>query len=147
VSHEALVEIRGGKATGRTAADAEVLAELEGGTYRAVLTQPKGRSLSQLNLFWKVCEMLAENYPGDLHKDEVAHILKIETGHSRAMRLQDGTYVRLPRSIAFNAMSPEAFSAWLDRAFDAAAQKFGPALADAVRGELDSIIHPIARAA
>jgi hypothetical protein len=147
VSHEALVEIRGGKATGRTAADAELLAELEGGTYRAVLTQPKSRSLSQLNLFWKVCEMLAENYPGDLSKDEVAHVLKIETGHCRAVRLDDGTFARFAKSIAFNAMSPDAFSAWLDRAFDVAAQKFGPALSDAVRGELDRMMHPQARAA
>lgn len=136
MAHELLIEIKGGKVSGKTAADAETLAELEGGTYRAVLTEPQTRSWSQLKLFWKFCEMIADNHPDSFHKNEVADALKIGCGHSRAARMADGTYMRFPRSIAFNNMPAEAFSKFMDHAFDVAGAMFGPALSIAARDEL-----------
>lgn len=134
---EFLGEVRGGRLTGKTGSDAETLNDMEGGTYRVVCTVPRGRSLDQLALWHGMCGLIAENAPGDLTKDQVHHILKIECGAARPVRLPDGTYYRVAKSIAFNQMPAPEFGALLDRAFGVAAAKFGPALSDAVRAELD----------
>jgi len=135
---ECLVDVIHGRISGKTAADAHTLAEMSGGTYTARFTTPRGRSLSQLNLFWAMCGLIAENLDADppVTKDQVAWVLKVEAGHANPVRFMDGTYRMFPRSIAFNAMSQEAFSGVMDRMFTAAAIKFGPALAHAARAEL-----------
>lgn len=148
MSHEVIVQAEAGRLVGRTAHDAEVLAELEGGTYRAVLTIPRGRSLSQLNLWWAMCGLIAENYGDDLTKDEVSDVLKIECGHCRVWKDAQGLYRRSPKSIAFNALAAPDFSALLDKAFGKAAELFGAGLSEAVRAELDAMAAPeMARAA
>lgn len=128
---ELLVSIENGRAVGRTPHDAEVLAELEGGEYRAVLTTPRGRSVPQNNLFHAFCSFIAANYPGDVDKNSIKSVLKIECGHCHVLKLADGTYVRAAKSIAFNEMSSDAFTEFMNRAFDVAAIKFGPELATA----------------
>lgn len=143
---EALVTIRDGRPEPANAAEAEAWSELEEGTtYTARLTQAKGkRSLSQLALYMVACEMIADNLPDtDCTKDEVDHLIRIESGHCTPMKLANGTFVRVAKRIAFNKLSPEEFGKFLDKpggAFDTAARLFGPALADAVRGELDRMI-------
>ncbi len=142
---EALVTYADGKLVPVTPADAEALDELEPGvTYRVKPAKAKGgRSWSQLALFWVMCSLLAENGPGDLTKEQVAHLLKIEGGHADVVKLANDSFARVARSIAFNRMSAEEFGRFLDGpggAFDTAARLFGPALAEAVRGELDRMI-------
>lgn len=129
----------GGKVSGATASDAELLSSLAGATYRAVLTQPRGRSLSQLALFWAMCGMIADNHPADLSKDEVSDVLKIECGHVRVWQDAKGIYRRSPKSIAFNAMSPADFRLFLDLALIKAAELFGADLTEAVRRELETM--------
>lgn len=131
-----------GRATGATASDAHDLSLLAGATYRAVLTTPKGRSLSQTALYFVMCDLIAENFPGDLTKDAVDHILRIECGHYTPLRLCDDTYVRTAKSIAFNKMTTDQFTAFLDRALAVAAAKFGDGLAAAAAEELARIVSP-----
>lgn len=116
----------------------ELLDGLEGETFRAVLTQAKGRSYPQLKLYFAMCKMLADNFDGEgqIGTHAVDHFLRIETGHADPVKFMDGTYRFIPRSIAFNQLTPEAFSQFLDKAFDVAAIKFGPLLAELVRTEL-----------
>lgn len=129
----------GGRVSGATASDAELLASLAGATYRAVLTQPRGRSLSQMGLYWAMCGLIADNHPADLSKDEVSDVLKIECGHVRVWQDAKGVYRRTPKSIAFNAMSPADFRQFLDLALIKASGLFGEGLTDAVRRELESM--------
>lgn len=141
---DAIVTVKDGKIAGRTAHDAEALASLEGGEYRVVFTQPRGRSLSQLNLFWKLCELVADNMPEGERwtKKGVSYVLKIETGHFTPVQAADGTYYRLPASIAFNNMPPEEFGGLLNQSFDVVAEKFSPELSAAVRAEIERLIAP-----
>lgn len=131
-----------GRISGATASDAEALAELAGGTYRAVLTSPRGRSLSQLALFQVMCGIIAANHPGGFTKDEVVQALKIECGHARPMKLGNGIYVRVAKSIAFNAMTAEAFTKFFDLALLKAAELFGADLTEAALAELERIAAP-----
>ena len=134
---EAMVSVgTDGRISGATAGDAETLADLAGGTYRCVLTTPRGRSPSQLGLWWALCTMIADNHPADLTKENVSDTLKIECGHARVWKDATGLFRRSPKSIAFNAMPPDAFSALLDRALSKSDDLFGEGLTDAVRAEL-----------
>ncbi len=142
--HEVMVRVEGGHLVGILPADAHAIGELDGGTYTARLTQPRGRSITQLNLYWAVCGMIADNFehPDDwrITKEHVDNILRQAAGHSHAIELADGTYRFFNKSIAFNKMHQEDFTAYMDEAFTVAATKFGPALADAARKEFDKMI-------
>jgi hypothetical protein len=131
-----------GKPSGATAGDAEVLASLAGSTYRAVLTQPRGRSLSQLGLYFAMCGKIADNHPGGFSKDDVDRVLRMECGHTRAFQAANGLYYRVPKSIAFNATPAEAFTRFLDLALIKAGELFGADLALAVRRELEAMGAP-----
>jgi hypothetical protein len=140
---EFLGRVQDGKIVGLTSGDAETLANLEGGEYRCVLTVPAGRSLSQLKLYWAVCGMIADNFEHpthELHKEHVDRILRLGAGHSIPIELADGTYQFLARPIAFNALSQGDFNLFMDRALTVASHKFGPALADAAKRELEKMI-------
>jgi hypothetical protein len=134
---EAMVTVgEDGRISGATASDAETLADLAGGTYRAVLTVPRGRSLDQLGLWWAMCGLISDNHPADLTKENVSDTLKIECGHAHVWQDAAGFYRRSPKSIAFNKLDGASFSRLLDRALAKAADLFGAGLSDAVRTEL-----------
>lgn len=134
---EAMVSVgTDGRISGATASDAETLADLAGGTYRCVLTTPANRSPSPHRLWFAMCQMIAENHASDVSKDNVSDVLKIECGHARVWKDATGLFRRSPKSIAFNAMPPDAFSALLDRALSKSDDLFGEGLTDAVRAEL-----------
>lgn len=136
-----------GRPFGATASDAEALSSLAGSTYRAVLTQPRGRSLSQMGLWWAMCGLIADNHPADLTKENVSDTLKIECGHASIWKDCTGLYRRSPKSIAFNAMSAEDFSRLLDTALVKAGPLFGDDLTAAVIAELESMGAPDLREA
>lgn len=138
---------QGGNPFGATASDAETLASLAGSTYRAVLTQPRGRSLSQMGLWWAMCGLIADNHPADLTKENVSDTLKIECGHANVWQDCTGLYRRSPKSIAFNAMSGEDFSKLLDLALVKAGPLFGDDLTAAVIAELEKMGAPDLREA
>jgi len=142
MSHEVMVVCAGSKLTGKTAADAEVLDGLDGGTFRCVLTEPSSRSVSAIRLWWSVCGMIADNYPGDLTREAVSDVLKIQCGHMTLWKDAAGAYRRSPKSIAFNKMPQADFSALIDKALGAASELFGPGLAEAARAELARIAAP-----
>lgn len=136
-----------GRVSGATASDAETLASLAGSTYRAVLTRPRGRSLDALGLWWAMCQLIADNHPADLTKDNVSDTLKIECGHANVWKDCTGLYRRSPKSIAFNAMSGEDFSKLLDLALVKAGPLFGDDLTAAVIAELEKMGAPDLREA
>lgn len=136
-----------GRPHGATAADAEVMAGLAGGTYRTVCTTPRGRSLSALGLWFAMCQLIADNHPADLTKENVSDTLKIECGHANVWQDCTGLYRRSPKSIAFNAMSGEDFSKLLDLALVKAGPLFGDDLTAAVIAELEKMGAPDLREA
>jgi len=139
MSHDLIVICEGGKLAGKTAADAEVLDGLDGSTFRAVLTEPSNRSMSQLRLWWAVCGMIADNYPGDLTAEQVSDVLKVESGHANVWKDASGIWRRTPKSIAFNKLPQDKFSALMDLMLGRASELFGIGLAEAARAELNRI--------
>ena len=138
MAYDLQVKVERGHLVAVMADGAETLDGLEGETFRAVLTQAKGRSYPQLKLYFAMIKMLVDNFDGEqnVSKNAIDQFIRIETGHADAVKFADGTYRFFARSIAFNKMEPEAFNKFLDKAFDVVAMKFGPVLADSVRAEL-----------
>lgn len=137
---EALVRIEDdGRIVGANASEAETLSEMAGGIYRAVFTTPRGRSLNQNGLYWAMCTLIAENYPGDLTKENVSDAIKIECGHAYVWKSASGEFRRSPKSIAFNKMPADEFGKFLDKALFKAGELFGEGLAEAARRELESM--------
>lgn len=133
---------KSGRPAGATASDAETLAAHGGTTFRAVLTVPGKRSLSQTGLYFAMCDLIADNHPAGLTKENVDQTLRIECGHANVWKDVTGFYRRSPKSIAFNALSREDFTRFLDLALLKAGELFGPDLAAAARAELERIGAP-----
>jgi hypothetical protein len=124
-------------------ADAEALAALEGETVKAVLTQRKGRSSPQLRLWWAYMTLITDNLPedfGDVSKDSVSDLVKIEAGHSLVFRDAKGRYREIPRSIAFAKLDQAAFNELIEKAHGAAARLFGKSLSSACLREAEAML-------
>jgi hypothetical protein len=144
-----MVKVEGGRLVGLTAGDAEVLSGAEGEQYRASLTKPRGRSLSQLNLWWGVCKLIAENYETEFLQvtpQFVSDTLKVGSGHYSVTILADGTYRLQPLSISFNKLGQDEFNTLMDKAMQVASVKFGPGLAEAARAEMERALSGKGRA-
>lgn len=139
MAHDLPVKVERGHLVPLMSAGAELLDSLDGQEYRCVLTVAKGRSYPQLKLYFAMCGLVADNYESDattMTKDIVDQFLRIETGHCTVVGFPDGSYRMFPKSIAFDKMEPDDFNAFIDRAMNVVAAKFGPELGDAVRTEL-----------
>lgn len=138
---------RGAKLEPASALDAEILAEAPDGDVVVTVQRAKDdRSVKQNNLRWKVCSLIAENTEG-WTKDGVNDALKIETGHVTYSRAPDGTFWRFAKPTDFGAIGSAEFSAWLDKAFMAAGELFGPGLAAGVWNEIAALIEGTVEAA
>jgi hypothetical protein len=100
--------------TGLAAGDAqaaEVLNAIKLGEVVRVDTV-KERNVKQHRLFWVMCHALGEAL-GQPTK-VVADALKLRTGHFTEVQTLDGELLRIPDSIAFNAMDQIAFNAFFN---------------------------------
>jgi len=125
------MEVRGGRLVPTSPIGVEDLAPYEGEKVHARLTRRKSRSLTQTGLYFAVCGAIAENLDANVTKEMIDQTLRIEAGHCDVVKFPDGRYRYQPRSVAFNRMSGDEFSRYMDRAFHVAAQIFGPALTEA----------------
>jgi len=126
-------KVEGGRVVPQFPQDAEDLGDWEGATVRCVLTQARTRSPSQLRLWWGFCGKVAENWPGadSIDSKAVSDLLKLEMGHAYVFRDAAGGYRRLPKSIAFNALSQDQFNGVMNKALACAHRLFGQELTDA----------------
>jgi hypothetical protein len=141
---EIICKVENGHLVGASALDAETLAAQEGESFTVRMTQGgRKRSMSQLALYWVVCGIIADNFESEhaeLTKEDVDRVLKVGAGHRRIILLADGSYQYSPMSIAINKLSQPDFNDFMDKALTVAGNKFGPALANAARKELDRIL-------
>lgn len=72
------------------------------------------RNVKLLRKFWSLCSRIAHAVPGDMTAENVAEILKIESGHCTIIKGRTDTY-RLPKSIAFDAMAEDEFQDFYGR--------------------------------
>lgn len=103
------------------------------------------RSGPQHRLFWKLCEIVAEN-TGRYSKEGVAELLKLATGHYDILELppdKPGGIPKLyhePKSIAYDKMDQTEFQAFFNAAIDVVIQRFLPVSGEALRREVNELL-------
>lgn len=86
------------------------------------------RNIRRHRLFFALCNHIADAL-GNVTTNEIADVLKIETGHCRILRGKKQEW-RVPLSIRFDAMDEDAFRAFLDRAVQIVCEEWLQALPD-----------------
>jgi hypothetical protein len=83
----------------------------------AVRFSSRSRSAKQNAMYWRVLERVVAA-TGNWRTPEELHIaLKIATGHVEVVKLVDGRLVKVPKSIAFDALDQDEAQTFYDAAF------------------------------
>ena len=115
-----------------------VLARLKPGEL-VVVDAHRPRNIRRLRLYWTICQHIADAL-GNVTRDNVSDVLKIESGHYRVLRGKTSTW-RVPSSISVSGMSEDDFIVFLDRAKVVIQEQWFPGMAAEVRAEIDAIIN------
>ena len=86
------------------------------------------RNIRRHRLFFALCNHIADAL-GNVTANEIADVLKIETGHCRILRGKTQEW-RVPQSISFDKMDEDDFRAFLDRAVAVISEQWLQALPD-----------------
>jgi hypothetical protein len=90
------------------------------------VTVKETRNPKQLDLYWVICTMIAENHPDFRTKDEVDLHFKIEMKQVEFFSVKKGDgwveYIK-PRSIAEESMGKASFTEYLNNCIDYAANE------------------------
>ena len=86
------------------------------------------RNIQRHRLFFALCNHIADAL-GNVTTNEIADVLKIETGHCRILLGKTQEW-RVPLSINFSAMDEDEFRDFLERAFLVVAEQWLHALPD-----------------
>lgn len=93
-----------------------------------IITVTRARRIRQHNLFWKLCEVLADHF--DVTKDAIKDELCERTGHVEPIFYSDGSMRLRPKSIAFENMPQDHFEAFFRLATNKAVDMLGAAPQD-----------------
>lgn len=93
------------------------------------------RSHSQHNLYWSLCQLVAENHPEIRNKEQSSQVIKLMTGHVDVIRLR-GQLVQIPRSISFQSMSQDDFQVFWTHVIQVVADELLYLAPETVRAEL-----------
>lgn len=94
--------------------DGELLRELPAAKeLRAAITVPTTpRSARQLRLYRGLLKLIVDNLDQNITADDLHMWLKLKMGVSAPVRQRNGDVVWVPRSVAFDKMTHEAFTAY-----------------------------------
>lgn len=122
-----------GRLVPETQSDLEAQEELKAGvTYRITAKRAAGRSLQHHRLLFALIGIAKENYDGPISTETILATLKLRTGHVNVVALLTGEVIMIPRSISFQAMERDEFTAWFDRAVTVLCRDFVPGLAESM---------------
>lgn len=93
------------------------------------------RSHGQHNLYWSLCELVAENHPEIKTKEQASQVIKLMSGHVDVIRLR-GQLVQIPRSISFKSMSQDDFQVFWAHVVQVVAEELLYLAPETVRAEL-----------
>ena len=109
---------------------AAVLAKIPAGTtFEADVKTRKPRSGAWHRRYWALCSLIYANVEGFKSVREVHEYLKLEAGLVRTIALRStGELVRIPDSIAFDAMDAEGWAIYWKRVLDVVHEHILPAV-------------------
>lgn len=107
-----------------------------------MVTITKARRIRQFRLFWKLCEVVADNF--DVTKDAIKDEFCEKTGHVFPEFRADGSMRLKPKSIAFENMPQEEFETFFKLAVNHAAAMLGNAPQEVI-DHVNSLLDPQSR--
>lgn len=105
----------------------DMLAKIAAGDIvRADVHRP--RNVLHHRKWWALVSLIYANQSRYGSPEELDDAIKVSIGHCTAMRLKNGTEVRIPKSIAFHAMDQSEFEQFYDRAIKLVCEEIIPRL-------------------
>lgn len=86
------------------------------------------RNIQHFRKFWALVSLIYANQTRYRSPEELVDAIKVLAGHCFPVRLRNGTEVRIPKSIAFHAMSQDEFEKFYDRVVDIVVTEIIPGL-------------------
>jgi len=84
-----------------------------------------GRSPSRLRFYWQMLGKLVAATDCAPNAEALHSVIKLDLGYATPVRLKNGMTVLVPGSIAFDRMTEEQFSEFLERAIEWVARNYG----------------------
>lgn len=122
---------RGDSLIGEMEADREWIRQQPNGE-RIKVTLSSGRSPSKLRFYWAFLGKVVKATGCAPSAETLHELIKLETGHTQPVKVK-GYTVLVPASIAFDRMSEDQFSVFLENAIQFIASTFGVTPEDAFR--------------
>lgn len=95
------------------------------------------RSVRQLNLYWALMTLLADNCDDFASKESASDIIKIDCGEvNYFLHPKTGEIFGSPRSIAFESMPQDRFNRFMNRVLWVIESKYLPDSSEALRKEM-----------
>ena len=114
----------GDKLVGEMEMDREAIAQFKAGD-RIKVTLHTGRSPSRLRFYWQMLGKLVAATDCAPNAEALHSVVKLELGYATPILLPNGLKVLVPGSIAFDRMTEQEFSNFLERAIAWVGQNYG----------------------
>lgn len=114
----------GDKLVGEMEMDREAIAQFKAGD-RIKVTLHTGRSPSRLRFYWQMLGKLVAATDCAPNAEALHSVIKLELGYATPVRLKNGMTCLVPGSIAFDRMTEQEFSNFLERAIAWVAANYG----------------------
>ncbi len=114
----------GDKLVGEMEMDREAISQFKAGD-RIKVTLHTGRSPSRLRFYWQMLGKLVAATDCAPNAEALHSVIKLDLGYSTPVLLPSGLKVLVPGSIAFDRMTEQEFSNFLERAIAWVAENYG----------------------
>jgi hypothetical protein len=116
------------------AQDAEMIERFPHGQ-RIRIDLRTGRSPDKLRFYWKLLKSLVDATGCAANVEALHGAVKLDLGYANPIRLKTGMTILVPGSIAFDKMTEEDFSEFLEKAIEWMATNFGLTVDDLLGDE------------
>jgi hypothetical protein len=111
-----MVQRRGSFLMPEAPLDGEALQALPAGKALAITVRQPRRSSRQNRLYRGLLTVVAENLDQDITADDLHEWMKMRLGLTREVKQRNGEIVTVTRSVSFDKMEHDVFTAYFDRA-------------------------------
>jgi hypothetical protein len=110
-----LVQRRGEFLVPQAPVDGDALRLLPAGKALAITVRQPRRSSQQNRLYWSLLGVVCENLDQPIEPEHLHDWLKLKLGLTTPIRQRNGEIVEVPRSVAFDKMPHDEFTAYFSK--------------------------------